>query len=211
MSNSGEDGRGKLFVFSAPSGAGKTTLVRRVMAKRPELQFSISYTTRPKREGESDATDYHFVDRVQFERLCDAGEFLEYANVFGNYYGTRHADVDELRNAGHDVLLEIDWQGARQVRGNEPDCCTIFILPPNLAELERRLRDRKTDSEDVIARRLGEAADDMSHWADFDHVVINDDLDQASDELLAIMSDKSAGTATDDPDVQARIEALLTG
>lgn len=211
MSNSGEDRRGQLFVFSAPSGAGKTTLVRKVMAARPELQFSISYTTRPKRESETHAADYHFIDHARFEGLRAAGAFLEYAEVFGNYYGTGQADVDTLRDGGHDVLLEIDWQGARQVRGNAPDCCTVFILPPNLAELERRLRDRKTDAEDVITRRLGEAVDDISHWADFDYVVINDDLDQATDELLAIMSGRPVATAASDPDVQACIKALLTG
>ena len=209
MSNSSSP-RGKLFVFSAPSGAGKTTLVRKVMSARTNLTFSISYTTRPQRVGEIDATDYHFVDRATFEQLRDQGEFLEYAEVFGNYYGTSRADVDQLRDANQDVLLEIDWQGAAQVRGNEPDCCTVFILPPGLTELERRLRDRKTDSDEVIARRLGEAVDDISKWPDFDHVVVNDNLDEAASQLLGIMAGSSTPTSTKDLDVRSKIQRRLT-
>jgi guanylate kinase len=201
--------RGKLFVFSAPSGAGKTTLVRRVMGERPDLTFSISYTTRPQRDGEVNGRDYHFLDRTVFEEMRDADEFLEHAEVFGNYYGTGRDQVESLRKAGRDVLLEIDWQGAQQVRTNQPDCCSIFILPPSVAELERRLRGRKTDSEDVIARRLGEAVDDMSHWSEFDHVVVNDDVESATRALLAIMSDTPAGTSTADPGVREKTTALL--
>jgi guanylate kinase len=201
--------RGKLFVFSAPSGAGKTTLVGRVMGERPDLTFSISYTTRPKRDGEVNERDYHFLDRATFERMRDANEFLEHADVFGNYYGTGRDQVESLRNAGRDVLLEIDWQGAQQVRTNQPDCYSVFILPPSVAELERRLRGRKTDSEDVIARRLGEAVDDISHWSEFDHVVVNDDVESATRALLAIISDTPAGTSTADPGVRERTTALL--
>ena len=201
--------RGKLFVFSAPSGAGKTTLVRRVMRERPDLTFSISYTTRPQRDGEVNARDYHFLDRQTFEQMRDAAEFLEHAEVFGNFYGTGRDQVDNLRRAGRDVLLEIDWQGAQQVRSNQPDCCSVFILPPSVEELERRLRGRKTDSEDVIARRLGEAVDDMSHWGEFDHVVVNDDVDAATRTLLTIMSGNPAETLTTDTGVRARVQALL--
>ena len=201
--------RGKLFVFSAPSGAGKTTLVRRVMSEHANIAFSISYTTRPKREGEQDGRDYYFLERSEFEQMRDTGEFLEHAEVFGNYYGTGRDQVEQLRSQGRDVLLEIDWQGAQQVRSNQPDCCSVFILPPSVEELERRLRGRKTDSEDVIARRLGEAVDDMSHWREFDHVVVNDDVEQAARALLAIMVGDPAGTATADPEVQARTAAML--
>jgi len=200
---------GNLFVLSAPSGAGKTTLVRRIMSERPDLAFSISYTTRPRRDGEVDGRDYHFLDRDEFVRMRDAGEFLEHAEVFGHCYGTGRNQVEKLRAAGHDVLLEIDWQGARQVRTNQPDCCSIFILPPSMLELERRLRGRATDSEEVIARRLDEAADDMSHWAEFDHAVVNDELESAAGKLLAIMAGKSPGTATRNPDVRAAVTAVL--
>lgn len=200
---------GQLFVFSAPSGAGKTTLVRRVMRDRPDLTFSISYTTRRPREGEVDGCDYHFLDRHAFEKMRAAGEFLECADVFGNYYGTGRDEVARLRGSGKDVLLEIDWQGARQVRANQPDCCSVFILPPSLAELERRLRGRDTDTEAVIAHRLGEAVEDISHWEEFDHVVINDDIERAAAQLLAIMAGEPTDTATADAEVRARIVALL--
>ncbi|MFW2403731.1 MAG: guanylate kinase [Gammaproteobacteria bacterium] len=205
------DSRGQLFVFSAPSGAGKTTLVRRVMRERPELTFSVSYTTRPRREGEKHGHDYFFLSRDAFESMRDDGEFLEFADVFGNYYGTGRQQVDRMRDDGRDVLLEIDWQGARQVRENEPDCRSIFILPPSVEELERRLRGRQTDSEEVIQRRLGEAVDDMTHWEEFDHVVINDELDVAAAQILAAMDGTSEDTSTQDPGVRRRVEALLGG
>jgi len=203
------ESRGKLFVFSAPSGAGKTTLVRRVMSDRPNLTFSISYTTRPRREGEVDGRDYHFLIQPDFEAMRQSKAFLESAEVFGNYYGTGREQVDKLRDTGRDVLLEIDWQGAQQVRDNQPDCCSIFILPPSVEELERRLRGRETDTEEVIAQRLGEAVADMTHWTEFDHVVINDDLDAAANALLAIMAGTSQETATGNNDVRARVVALL--
>jgi len=202
--------RGQLFVFSAPSGAGKTTLVREVMRERPNLTFSVSYTTRPRREGETDGWDYHFLRREKFAAMRDAGEFLEHAEVFGNFYGTGRQLVESLRDAGRDVLLEIDWQGARQVRANQPDCCGVFIMPPSVAELERRLRGRGTDTDAVIERRLGEAVDDMSHWAEFDHVVVNDRLEAAVADLLAIMAGEASATATNDPGVRAKIKALLS-
>jgi len=201
--------RGKLFVFSAPSGAGKTTLVRRVMREHPNIAFSISYTTRPQRDGEVDERDYYFLDRAAFEQMRDAGKFLEHAEVFANYYGTGRDQVESLRRDGRDVLLEIDWQGAQQVRRNQPDCCSVFILPPSVEELERRLRGRKTDSEEVIARRLGEAVGDMSHWNEFDHVVVNEDVEGATRTLLEIMAGNPTGTATADAGVRARITALL--
>ena len=200
---------GNLFVISAPSGAGKTTLVKRLLLSRPDLKFSISYTTREKRANETDGVDYHFLDRASFERMRDDGEFLEHAEVFGNFYGTGKDQVDHLCAAGNDVLLEIDWQGARQVMRNDPDCTSIFILPPSVAELERRLRGRATDSEDVIRRRLGEALDDISHWSEFDHAVINDELDRAASELLAILSGDSTASRTGDPEMAGRIRQIL--
>lgn len=200
---------GKLFVLSAPSGAGKTTLVHQVMKRHPDLRFSVSYTTRRPRTGEVDGEDYFFLTRRKFDDMIAGDEFLEYAEVFGNYYATGRKQVAALRELGFDVLLEIDWQGAEQVRRNQPDCCSIFILPPSLAELERRLRGRGTDSERVIRRRFGEAVDDISHWVEFDHVLINDDLDAATDQLLQIMRGEETGTATTDPALRSKIDGML--
>jgi guanylate kinase len=201
--------RGTLLVLSAPSGAGKTTLVKSLLARDPTLRFSISYTTRPPRPGELDGEDYCFVDRAQFLQMVSKGEFLEHAEVFGNCYGTSRAQVEELRNGGHDVLLEIDWQGARQIRANAPDCRTVFILPPSVAELERRLRSRATDSEEVIRRRLGQALDDIAHWAEFDFVVVNEVLTEAVDGLIAILRGDSANLASTAPATAARARAIL--
>lgn len=201
--------RGNLYVVSAPSGAGKTTLVRKLMDLHPNLRFSISYTTRQARDGEVDGDDYFFLEKSVFERMRNADEFLEYAEVFGNFYGTGRQQVEKLRHEGHDVLLEIDWQGAQQVRMRQADCCSIFILPPSLPELESRLRGRGTDSEEIIKHRLGEAAADMSHWPEFDHVVINDNLDAAAVSLQAIMTNQSTDTATDDPALRRQLEILL--
>jgi guanylate kinase len=203
--------QGKLFVISAPSGAGKTTLVKRIIAARPDLKFSISYTTRQARTGEQSGVDYFFLSRNEFEAMRAEGAFLEYAEVFGNFYGTGKQQVSDLCAAGKDVLLEIDWQGAQQVMANDPDCTSIFILPPSTEELERRLRGRATDSEAVIQRRLGEAVDDISHWTEFDHAVINADLDLAATELLAILSGDSAMTRTNQPQVRERVGRLFRG
>ena len=201
--------RGSLLVLSAPSGAGKTTLVKALLAHDPGLRFSVSYTTRPLRPGETDGTDYCFVDSPRFQQMVRDGEFLEHAEVFGNCYGTSRAQVDALRAGGHDVLLEIDWQGARQIRANAPDCRTVFILPPSAPELERRLRTRATDSDDVIRRRLGQARDDMAHWAEFDFVIINDALDQAVAGLVAILRGDGAHLATTHAAVAAHARAIL--
>jgi len=201
---------GKLFVISAPSGAGKTTLVKRIVAARPDLKFSISYTTRQARPGEKNSVDYFFLDRDEFEHMRNDGAFLEHAEVFGNFYGTGRQQVSDLCAAGQDVLLEIDWQGARQVMANDPNCTSIFILPPSTGELEQRLRGRATDSEQVIQRRLGEAVADISHWTEFDHAVINEDLDLAATELLAILAGESTATRTDLPAVRKRVAQLLS-
>ena len=186
----------KLFVIAAPSGAGKTTIVKALVARNPELRFSISYTTRQKRRTEVDGVDYLFVDIEKFEKLREEGELLEFAEVFDNYYATSRSQVDKHLARGEDVILEIDWQGARQVRESMPECVTIFILPPSLEELERRLRDRRTDSTEVIERRLKDAQCDMGHWDEFDHVIINDKLEQAVIDLERVLAGEGASSAT---------------
>lgn len=183
-------------MFAAPSGAGKTTLVHAVVTKRPELRFSISYTTRKPRKNEADGVDYLFVTEKKFMQLRDEGEMLEYAKVFDNYYATSRSQVEKHLADNRNVILEIDWQGAQQVRESMPECVTIFILPPSVAELERRLRDRRTDSAEVIERRLRDALSDMSHWTEFDHVIINDDLNQAIADLEDVLDGNGEASAT---------------
>jgi guanylate kinase len=180
--------RGKLFVIAAPSGAGKTSLVRALMQRRPTLRFSISYTTRAQRPTERNEHDYFFVDKEKFEQMRDAGEFLEHARVFDNYYGTSRSQVERILDASQDVLLEIDWQGAQQIRRTLPECRSIFVLPPSREALEQRLRGRKTDSDEVIARRLRDSLADLSHWSEFDYIVVNDDFERATAELEAIVT-----------------------
>jgi guanylate kinase len=187
---------GRLVVLSAPSGAGKTTLVKALRAADPGLGFSVSYTTRPPRPNEEDGRDYFFVDAERFARMAGDREFLEYAEVFGHRYGTSRRQVQAALDRGQNLLLEIDWQGARQVRANAPDCVSVFILPPSRAELERRLRGRGTDSEAVIQRRLGQALDDMAHWSEFDHVVVNDQLDEAVRALREIIAGRGEPWST---------------
>jgi guanylate kinase len=179
--------RGSLFVIAAPSGAGKTSLVKAVLDRDPSLRVSVSHTTRKQRPTEVPGRDYNFIDIAEFLRLRDANEFLEYAQVFDNYYGTGRAQVEALRNAGHDVILEIDWQGARQVRKAQPDCTSIFILPPSRRSLEDRLRNRMTDSDEVIQRRLRDSITDMSHFGEFDRVIVNDDFEKTVGQLLGLL------------------------
>ncbi len=186
----------KLFVIAAPSGAGKTTIVKALVARNPDLRFSISYTTRQKRRTEVDGVDYLFVDVDDFEKLRDEGELLEFAEVFDNFYATSRSQVEKHLAEGQDVILEIDWQGAQQVRESMPECVTIFILPPSLEELERRLRDRRTDSPEVIDRRLRDAMSDMAHWDEFDHVIINDKLEQAVTDLENVLAGEGGASAT---------------
>ena len=203
------DTRAGLFVIAAPSGAGKTTLVKALVARNPDLRFSISYTTRKQRVTEVDGRDYFFVGPHEFLSLREQGELLESALVFDNYYGTSRSQVEEYLAAGHHVLLEIDWQGAQQVRESMPGCMTIFILPPSRAELERRLRDRRTDTEQVIERRLRDALGDMSHWREFDYAIINDDLDQAVGELEAVLQGRGHASHTGNEAQQAKIAAIV--
>lgn len=186
----------KLFVIAAPSGAGKTTIVQALVKKNPALRFSISYTTRQKRRTEVDGVDYLFIDIDEFERLRADGELLEFAEVFDNFYATSRSQVEQHLAEGHNVVLEIDWQGARQVRQSMPECVTIFILPPSLEELERRLHDRRTDSPEVIKRRLRDALSDMSHWDEFDYVIINDKLEQAVDDLENVLAGEGHSCAS---------------
>ena len=186
---------GKLWVVAAPSGAGKTSLVRALLDRDQALRFSISYTTRARRSSEVDGRDYFFVSEQRFLEMARAGEFLEHARVFDHWYGTGREHVAGLLAAGFSVVLEIDWQGARQVRERAPESQSVFILPPSVAELERRLRGRQTDSEAVIARRLRDAQSDMTHWHEFDHVVINDDFAAALDRLAAGRLTQCSGPA----------------
>ena len=201
--------RGHLFLVTAPSGAGKTSLVRALLKDHPNMKFSISYTTRPKRPTEEDGRDYHFVDKAGFERMVKAGEFLEHAQVFDNYYGTSRKTVESEMARGRDVLLEIDWQGARQVRKLMPEAVSIFILPPTRPELERRLRHRGTDSDEVIARRFKDAVADMSHWSEFDYVVVNDDFDRAVQALAGIVAGRGKASRHDRPELKPVIASLL--
>jgi guanylate kinase len=201
----------KLFVIAAPSGAGKTTLVKALLQRNPNLCFSISYTTRKMRSNEVDGRDYFFVNNEEFSRLDEEGELLESALVFDNRYGTGRAQVEARLAEGRDVILEIDWQGARQVRQSKPDCETVFILPPSLAELKRRLRDRRTDSDAVIARRLQDAIGDISHWDEFDYVIINDDLKRSVLELEAIVLTGGGGNRTGTDEMRARVARILRG
>jgi len=178
---------GTLFIIAAPSGAGKTTLVGRLLAKDANILHSVSYTTRAPRPGEVDGREYHFVDEAQFVAMRERDEFVEWAAVHGNFYGTSRVWLEEHMAAGTDVVLEIDWQGAQQVRQKFPAAVSIFILPPALDELERRLQGRATDSPSVIARRLAAALDEMKHVAEFDFVIINQELDVALGELVAVV------------------------
>jgi len=178
---------GLIFTVAAPSGAGKSSLVNAVLADDPQLVLSISYTTRRPRAGEVHGREYHFVDGAAFERMRTAGELLESAEVHGNFYGTAKAPIVQARAAGRDILLEIDWQGARQVQRIFPEAIGVFIMPPSIAELERRLRARGKDSAETIRRRLDAAAAEMGHAVEFDYVIINRDFEDARRDLAAIV------------------------
>jgi guanylate kinase len=200
--------KGRLFVIAAPSGAGKTSLVRALMDREPQLQFSISYTTRRKRPNEKEGHDYFFVDKATFDRMAANGEFLEHATVFDNSYATSRAQVRRATEAGSDLILEIDWQGARQVRRAMPESVSIFILPPSYAALEQRLRSRGTDSEEVIQRRLRDAITDMAHWQDYDYVVVNDDFEKSVEALRAIVQGNGEPYRSNRPGLEEITAAL---
>lgn len=198
--------QGTLYVISAPSGAGKTSLVAEMLRADDRLGVSVSHTTRPMREGEQHGVNYHFVSRDEFEAMIGRGDFLEHADVFGNYYGTSQVWVRETLATGQDVILEIDWQGAEQVRRLIPECVGIFIVPPSAEVLRERLTGRGTDAPEVVERRLAEAAEECSHAVEFDYLVVNDNFDVALADLLAIVrSQRLRMTAQ-----QARHEVLLS-
>jgi len=200
--------RGRLYVVSAPSGAGKTSLVKALMEREPRIRFSVSYTTRKPRPNEIPGRDYHFVTMERFAEMAAHGEFLEHAQVFDNCYGTGVRAVEEALSNGEQLLLEIDWQGARQVRARLPEARSIFILPPSRTALEQRLKARSTDTDAVIKRRLQDAAQDLAHWAEFDYVVINDRFEQALADLRAIIADRGSHLGKQRPEV-ARLAAEL--
>ena len=179
--------RGLLFVLSSPSGAGKTTIARMLLAQDEGISLSVSATTRPKRDGEIDGRDYHFVTDAEFDRMAESGAFLEWAHVFGRRYGTLRTEVVRSIENGCDVLLDIDWQGTQQLKQVDPDIVRVFILPPSMEELERRLRARGTDSDEVIQRRMDRAAAEISHWAEYDYVLINNDAEKCRELVHNIL------------------------
>jgi guanylate kinase len=195
--------RGVMLVLSSPSGAGKTTLSRKLLETHPDIVMSVSVTTRPRRAGEVDGRDYHFIDAARFEAMKHGGELLEWAHVFGHSYGTPRHPVDEAIAQGRDVLFDIDWQGTQKLRElARSDLVSVFVLPPSMEELERRLHTRAQDSDAVIAGRMAKAVDEMSHWAEYDYVVINRDLDHAFADVEAILAaerlkrDRQTGLST---------------
>ena len=196
-------------MISAPSGAGKTSLVKALLERDPALTVSVSHTTRPPRPHEAQGREYWFVTQQQFQELLARGEFLEHARVFDNFYGTGRERLETLLSEGRNVILEIDWQGARQVRQSAPGCTTIFILPPSRAALEERLRNRQTDSDVVIARRLQDAVGDMSHYREFDYVVVNDDFDTACRQLQSILAGHGEALVSDRAELAPLLADLL--
>ncbi len=202
--------RGRLFVIAAPSGAGKTSLVKALLASEPRLRLSVSHTTRKRRPTEEDGREYHFVSAPQFEQLAARGEFLEHARVFDNFYGTSRGFVEEQLRQGHDVILEIDWQGAQQVRRAMPQCVSIFVLPPSRRALAERLARRATDTAQIIERRLRDAATDMSHYREFDYVVVNDDFAQAVGDLRRIVAGRAEDLSSARPALAPLLGELLT-
>jgi guanylate kinase len=201
--------RGTLYIVAAPSGAGKSSLVNATLAKEPGIALSISFTSRAPRPGERHAQHYHFVSKEEFERMIAAGDFFEHALVHGDYKGTARQSVEPQLAAGKDVLLEIDWQGARQVREKMPDCISVFILPPSKDALETRMRNRGQDTEAVIARRLAAAREEMSHYDEFDFVIVNEHFDAAAAELRAIFVARRLRQAAQAERHAALIRALL--
>jgi guanylate kinase len=201
---------GKLYTVSAPSGAGKTSLVTALIEADPQIQVSVSHTTRPKRPGEVDGVNYHFVSHEEFKAMQDATAFLEQAEVFGNHYGTSTQWVEETLQQGKDVILEIDWQGAEQVKKLKPEAIGIFILPPSRETLKDRLTNRGQDDEEIIARRMQEAVNEMSHYPQSDYLIINDQFDVALNELQTVISSGRLLLAVQCQRHQALLQELLS-
>lgn len=201
---------GTLFIVSAPSGAGKTSLVSALIKQDSLIEVSVSHTTRPKRPGEQDGVNYNFVSIEQFKANIDTGDFLEHAEVFGNFYGTSQQWVTDKLEAGQDIILEIDWQGAQQVRKVLPNCVSIFILPPSLQALRERLSNRGQDSEEVIAGRMAEAQSESSHYCEYDYLIINDNFDLALQELHAVFLAQRQKQAVQAKRHEALIAELLS-
>ena len=200
---------GVLFVVSAPSGAGKTSLLRALIPTDPRLQLSVSHTTRGARPGEQDGTHYHFVDRARFDAMVTAGEFVEHARVFDNLYGTAERSVRDVLGANLDVVLEIDWQGARQVRARFPEAVSVFIVPPSVKALRERLSGRGQDSAEIIDRRMRDARSELSHFGEYDYLVVNDDFDQALADLRAIVGAERLRLPRQQAHLAAALEAML--
>jgi guanylate kinase len=204
--------RGLMLVLSSPSGAGKTTLSRRLLAADPMIELSVSVTTRKQRPGEVEGRDYHFIDRARFDTMVTRGELLESATVFDNCYGTPRAPVDAALKAGRDVLFDIDWQGTQQLREKAGhDLVSIFVLPPSIPDLEQRLRTRAQDADEVIRGRMAKAADEMSHWAEYDYVVINAEVEHAFGDVQAVLAaerlkrERQTGLSAFVRDLQAKL------
>jgi guanylate kinase len=200
-----------LYIVSAPSGAGKTSLLKALVETDDGIQVSVSHTTRPMRPGERDGVDYHFVDQEAFAAMAEAGAFLEHAQVFDNFYGTAEAAIRDQLASGLDVVLEIDWQGAQQVRERFPQAVSIFILPPTPEALRQRLNSRGQDSEEVIERRMRDAQSEMSHYAEYDYLIVNDLFDQALEELRSVVTAQRLREPLQAIKLEKRLQALLAG
>jgi guanylate kinase len=202
---------GILFIVSAPSGAGKTSLIGALLERETRLRLAVSYTTRPRRPGEEDGVHYHFVTEERFLAMAAAGELLESAEVFGNRYGTAEATVRRALGAGRDILLEIDWQGARQVRGRFPAAVSVFVLPPSADALAQRLRGRGQDSEETIAGRMAKAREEMAHYAEYDYLIVNEVFGQALEDLHAVVRAERLRLAHRRARLQPMLDELLSG
>lgn len=201
---------GNLYIVSAPSGAGKTSLVQALLDADSGVQVATSYTTRDCRPGEVDGVNYHFVSKPEFQQMIEAAEFVEYAEVFGNFYGTSQKQIESLLSAGSDVILEIDWQGAQQIRRMMPEANSIFILPPSRDELLQRLKKRGQDDDAVIEKRMAAATDEISHYVEFDYIVVNDDFSKALNQLQAVFTAKRLENIAQAQRLSAMIEGLLS-
>ncbi len=202
--------KASLFIVAAPSGGGKTSLVKKILQELPDIEVSISHTTRPLRPGEVHGQHYHFINETDFQNMIAADAFLEYAKVFGFYYGTSWQQIKDKLSAGIDIILDIDWQGAQQIRHLFPDVVTVFILPPSLQILKQRLMDRKRDDEEVITRRMQLAKDEISHYAEFDYLIVNDNFEQAGIELTSIIRATRLKTANQVENLAEHLSILLS-